>query len=166
MAYLRGLLPGTAVIVNGRREYCEAGTFEVLFFIFGDPFVMLIPVPQSYTDALLLLYAMGWGECEQDRAVAQAVANELLPYHDRGDWDGALQVRISCFELALTMNRLQSHKPFIDPSVVRLSTFQFLIPNYIRNYIIFQILAAESKTRADSLSRNDWYRLSRSLEVK
>lgn len=30
---------------------------------------------------------------EQDMGVAQAVAAELLPFHDRGDWDGALQVR-------------------------------------------------------------------------
>lgn len=30
---------------------------------------------------------------EQDPAVAQAVATELLPFHDRGDWDGALKVR-------------------------------------------------------------------------
>ena len=29
---------------------------------------------------------------EQDPAVAQAVATELLPFHDRGDWDGALKV--------------------------------------------------------------------------
>lgn len=29
----------------------------------------------------------------QEPAVAQAVATELLPFQERGDWDGALQVR-------------------------------------------------------------------------
>lgn len=28
----------------------------------------------------------------QDPAIAEAVATELLPFHDRGDWDGALKV--------------------------------------------------------------------------
>ncbi|CAB1110948.1 unnamed protein product [Ectocarpus sp. CCAP 1310/34] len=55
---------------------------------------------------------------KKDPAVAQAVATELLPFHDRGDWDGALE-----------------------------------------------LLAAVNSTRAASMARNDWYRLSRSLEV-
>ncbi|CAM9435310.1 unnamed protein product [Laminaria digitata] len=55
---------------------------------------------------------------KREPAVAQAVATELLPFQERGDWDGALQ-----------------------------------------------ILAAANATRAASLHRNDWYRLSRSLEV-
>ncbi|CAM9338371.1 unnamed protein product [Ectocarpus fasciculatus] len=55
---------------------------------------------------------------KKDPAVAQAVATELLPFQDRGDWDGALE-----------------------------------------------LLAAVNATRAASMERNDWYRLSRSLEV-
>lgn len=134
--------------------------------------------------------------------MAQAVAMELLPFHDRGDWDGALQVRRSIRRSpVLVFNRHEKPErsvrfhlwkvkfdwtsPFAEsPSTTVGAELKFL-PGRLewQVYCAFfagftsllascrlhplspQLLASVNATRAASMERNDWYRLSRSLEV-
>lgn len=76
----------TSVAVGVRSSNRSDGYLEIsacLYFPFEPGTAVLLYLPcgnPTHTDL-----------CVQEPTVAQAVATELLPFQERGDWDGALQ---------------------------------------------------------------------------